>query len=53
MDKYIFPNGLLPSMTQLSQAFEVCWVVEDWQNLDPDYNLTLMAWHANYEKAWP
>ncbi len=52
-DKYIFPNGLLPSMAQLGKAFEENFVVEDWHNIGPNYDPTLMAWHANFEKAWP
>jgi cyclopropane-fatty-acyl-phospholipid synthase len=52
-DKYIFPNGLLPSMAQLSKAMEEKFVMEDWQNFGPHYDPTLMAWHANFEKAWP
>ncbi|HVM73210.1 MAG TPA: cyclopropane fatty acyl phospholipid synthase [Anaerolineales bacterium] len=52
-DKYIFPNGLLPSMAQLSKAMEEKFVMEDWQNIGPYYDPTLMAWHANFEKAWP
>jgi cyclopropane-fatty-acyl-phospholipid synthase len=52
-DKYIFPNGLLPSMAQLSKAMEGKFVMEDWQNIGPNYDPTLMAWHANFEKAWP
>jgi len=52
-DKYIFPNGLLPSMAQLSKAMEEKFVMEDWHNIGPNYDPTLMAWHANFEKAWP
>ena len=52
-DKYIFPNGLLPSIAQLSKAMEGRFVMEDWQNFGPYYDPTLMAWHANFEKAWP
>jgi cyclopropane-fatty-acyl-phospholipid synthase len=52
-DKYIFPNGLLPSISQLSKAMEDKFVMEDWHNIGPNYDPTLMAWHANFEKAWP
>ncbi len=51
--KYIFPNGMLPSMVQLARAMEGLFVVEDWHNFGPDYDRTLMAWHRNFEKAWP
>jgi cyclopropane-fatty-acyl-phospholipid synthase len=51
--KYIFPNSMIPSITQLSRAMEGLFVVEDWHNFGPDYDKTLMAWHENFEKAWP
>jgi cyclopropane-fatty-acyl-phospholipid synthase len=52
-DKYIFPNGQLPSISQLSKAIEGLFVIEDWHNFGPYYDPTLMAWHANFNKAWP
>jgi cyclopropane-fatty-acyl-phospholipid synthase len=52
-DKYIFPNGMLPSISQLGAAMENLFVMEDWHNIGPYYDPTLMAWHANFEKAWP
>lgn len=51
--KYIFPNGMLPSMSQLCKAMEGLFIVEDWHNFGPDYDPTLMAWNANFEAAWP
>ncbi|KAA3655791.1 MAG: cyclopropane-fatty-acyl-phospholipid synthase, partial [Calditrichaeota bacterium] len=50
---YIFPNGMLPSITQLGMAMEKYFIMEDWHNFGPDYDTTLMAWHENFEKAWP
>ncbi len=52
-DKYIFPNGMLPSITQLGKAMEDRFVMEDWHNFGPYYDQTLMAWHANFNAAWP
>jgi cyclopropane-fatty-acyl-phospholipid synthase len=52
-DKYIFPNGVLPSIAQLGAAMENIFVMEDWHNIGPHYDKTLMAWHSNFEKAWP
>lgn len=52
-NKFIFPNGMLPSLAQLGRAMEGLFVVEDWHNIGPDYDPTLMAWHANFEEAWP
>jgi cyclopropane-fatty-acyl-phospholipid synthase len=51
--KYIFPNGILPSISQLGAAMEGIFVVEDWHNFGPYYDQTLMAWYSNFEKAWP
>ena len=52
-DKYIFPHGILPSIAQLGAAMERLFVMEDWHNIGPHYDPTLMAWYANFEKAWP
>lgn len=51
--RYIFPNGMLPSIAQLGRAFEGLFVVEDWHNFGPDYDRTLMAWNARFQRAWP
>ncbi|MBW2674955.1 MAG: cyclopropane fatty acyl phospholipid synthase [Deltaproteobacteria bacterium] len=51
-EKYIFPNGMLPSIKQLAKAFEGLFVVENWQNLGADYDRTMMAWFANFDKNW-
>ena len=53
IDKYIFPNGMTPSVAQLGKAMEGLWVVEDWHNFGPDYDKTLMAWWHNFDRAWP
>ena len=53
LDRYIFPNGMLPSIAQLSSAMEGKFVIEDLHNIGPEYDTTLMAWYANFEKAWP
>ena len=50
--KYIFPNSMLPSISQISRAVEGLFVVEDWHNFGADYDKTLMAWHANVEHHW-
>ena len=52
-DKYIFPNGMLPSISQIGAAMEGIFVMEDWHNFGPDYDKTLMAWYQNFEAAWP
>ena len=37
INKYIFPNGMLPSVAQLGQAMDGLFVMEDWHNLSVDY----------------
>lgn len=51
--KYIFPNSMLPSVRQVGRAAEDLFVMEDWHNFGAHYDRTLMAWHANVERAWP
>lgn len=53
IDRYIFPNGSLPSAQQIGKAIEGLFVLEDWHSFGADYDRTLMAWHANFEAAWP
>jgi cyclopropane-fatty-acyl-phospholipid synthase len=52
INKYIFPNGMLPSIQQLSRSVEGLFVMEDWHNFSADYDKTLMAWYANLEQNW-
>lgn len=52
LEKYIFPGSVMPSASQISHAFEGLFVMEDWQNFGPDYDLTLMAWYENFNKHW-
>jgi cyclopropane-fatty-acyl-phospholipid synthase len=53
IDKYIFPNGMAPSIAQMGAAIENLFVMEDWENISTDYHRTGMAWLANFERAWP
>ena len=53
IEKYIFPNGVLPAASEISFYSEEQFVMEDWHNLGEDYDKTLMAWHARFEAAWP
>jgi cyclopropane-fatty-acyl-phospholipid synthase len=52
INKYIFPNGMLPSISQIGKAVEGLFVAEDLHNLGPHYEKTLLAWHENFQKAW-
>ena len=53
IEKYIFPNSMLPSVAQLARAAEPDFLLEDLHNFGPDYDPTLMAWDANFRAAWP
>ncbi|AMO76364.1 MULTISPECIES: cyclopropane fatty acyl phospholipid synthase [Pseudomonas] len=53
IDKYIFPNGDLPSIGQIGDAADGLLVVEDLHNFGADYDRTLMAWARNFEASWP
>lgn len=52
-DKYIFPNGMLPSIEQLGKASELLLVMEDWHNIGIHYDKTLTSWFANFDQNWP
>ncbi|KKR48127.1 MAG: Cyclopropane fatty acyl phospholipid synthase [Candidatus Curtissbacteria bacterium GW2011_GWA1_40_16] len=58
-NKYIFPNGHVPSLVQIMKALDRRWfgdsvfIVEDVHNFGADYDKTLMAWFDNFDKAWP
>ena len=53
IDKHIFPNGETPSIGQIGDAIDGVFVCEDLHNFGADYDRTLMAWHDNFEVAWP
>ncbi|OGT63754.1 MAG: cyclopropane-fatty-acyl-phospholipid synthase [Gammaproteobacteria bacterium RIFCSPHIGHO2_12_FULL_45_12] len=52
IEKYIFPNGMLPSIAQIGKSIEGLFVMEDWQNFGADYDKTLMAWDKNFRQHW-
>lgn len=52
INKYIFPNGVLPSMADISKSIESLFVLEDFHNFGSDYDKTLMAWYENFDSNW-
>jgi cyclopropane-fatty-acyl-phospholipid synthase len=52
IEKYIFPNSMIPAASQVTSALEGLFVVEDWHNFGADYDRTLTAWRANFDAAW-
>ena len=53
LNKYIFPNGMLPSIAQIGRAIENIFQMEDWHNFGPDYYKTTKAWMNNVSTHWP
>ncbi|HKY62470.1 MAG TPA: cyclopropane fatty acyl phospholipid synthase [bacterium] len=52
VQRYVFPNAMLPSIAQIGAAAEGRFIMEDWHNFGPDYDRTLMAWWENFENGW-
>ena len=52
IEKYIFPNGYIPSAEQLTCAANGLFILEDWHNFGADYDKTLMAWYHNFIQHW-
>jgi len=52
MNKYIFPDGMLPSIEQLGKAIENLFIMEDWHNFGADYDKTLLAWFNNFDNNY-
>lgn len=52
IQKYIFPNSMLPSAGQITRAAEGVFVLEDWHSFGPYYDRTLMAWYDNFRNGW-
>lgn len=53
INRYIFPNGKIPSAKDIGVSIEGRFLIEDWHNFGRDYDKTLMAWYANFERTWP
>ena len=51
-NKYIFPNGMIPSPAQISKSAQGLFVIEDWHNFGQDYDPTLMAWNENFQNNY-
>ncbi|WP_205416519.1 class I SAM-dependent methyltransferase, partial [Escherichia coli] len=49
INKYIFPDGCLPSVSHIAEASEGHFVMEDWHNIGADYDRTLMAWFERFK----
>ncbi|MCW1930075.1 MAG: cyclopropane fatty acyl phospholipid synthase [Candidatus Kerfeldbacteria bacterium] len=52
IEKYIFPNSMLPSISQIGESIENKFVMEDWHSFGAYYDNTLMAWFENFDREW-
>jgi cyclopropane-fatty-acyl-phospholipid synthase len=52
VEKYIFPNSIVPSIKLIGRAIEDLFVMEDWHNFRTDYDKTLLAWYKNINDKW-
>lgn len=52
INMYIFPNGCLPSISQITSASERYFILEDMHNFGSDYDKTLMAWFERFSSSW-
>ncbi|MBI3232100.1 MAG: cyclopropane fatty acyl phospholipid synthase [Candidatus Doudnabacteria bacterium] len=53
IEKYIFPNSVVPSLKQIINASTGLFVLEDLHNFGKYYDHTLMAWFKNFDTNWP
>ena len=52
INKYIFPNSIIPSAKQITSAAEGKFVIEHWHSFGQYYDKTLMAWYNNFTENW-
>ena len=51
INKYIFPNSMIPAINDIIKATNQSFIIEDWHNFGPYYDKTLMAWYKNFINA--
>lgn len=52
IEKYIFPNSMIPSIRQIGLAIEDLFIMNSWDNFGAHYDRTLMAWYQNFNDHW-
>ncbi|MFY0256358.1 cyclopropane fatty acyl phospholipid synthase [Chitinophaga sp. 30R24] len=52
LNKYIFPNAMIPTVRLIGEAIEGLFVMEHWQNFSVHYDKTLLAWYDNVHNSW-
>ncbi len=53
IERYIFPNGVLPTMKRIMAAADGIFTTQDTHEFGEYYDKTLMAWWQNFNAAWP
>lgn len=49
LEKYIFPNSMLPSIADIAKSSEKLFIIEDVHNFGCHYDKTLMCWYDNFK----
>lgn len=52
IERYIFPNSVLPSLARLAAASEPNFIAEDVHSFGPYYDRTLMEWERRFREGW-
>lgn len=52
IDRYIFPNGMMPSSSQITKAAEAHFTLQDWHNFGLYYDRTLLEWLKRFRNSW-
>ncbi len=52
INRYIFPNSMIPSRAQIERAASGIFSIAGWQSIGEHYERTLLAWRANFERSW-
>lgn len=52
INRYVFPNSILPSAELICAAANPELTIQDWHNFGPDYHTTLMHWDRNCIASW-
>jgi cyclopropane-fatty-acyl-phospholipid synthase len=52
INRYIFPNSMIPSRPQIERAVRGIFNIAGWQSIGEHYERTLLSWRANFERSW-
>jgi cyclopropane-fatty-acyl-phospholipid synthase len=52
INRYIFPNSMIPSRPQIERAIRGIFSIAGWQSIGEHYERTLLSWRANFERSW-